>query len=233
MKFSVKRVKVKTDFQDKDAPNLLTFGRGTVTALTGSTDFPTPTVAVTAVGTQLDDMETIMTLIAGGDTRESNTQLLQQKADIVMASLAANGHYVEDIANKLAAGDTARAKELILSAAYEIKVASTPGPRDFKVVSTGIGWAHIHTARTTNKKEMFHWEFGITTGKNVAPATLSRHTTFQVDIIITDLPSGAVIGIRRAPAELAGKIRKYEHPTFSHLAGEQLEWSEFIYFIVP
>jgi hypothetical protein len=233
MKFSVKRVKVKTNFQDKDAANLLTSGRGVETALTGSTVFTTPTIPPTILKTQLNEMESVMNLIAAGDTREANYQLLNQKADIVMASLAADGHYVEDIANSIAAGDEAHAKQLILSAAYELKAERKLSPRTFEVVDTGSGWAHFRVKKTSKDKEANLWRYGLTTEKEKKPDSLILLVDAYVDIIITGLPGGAIVAMQHAGSELSGKVKKNGHPSYDYNNSDPYEWTDFIYVVIP
>jgi hypothetical protein len=234
MKFSNKRVKVKTNFQDKDAANLETAGRGIVTALIANVaDFPNPTVKTATLTTQLDDLKSAIELIAGGDTREANTQLLAQKAGVVMASLAANGHYVEDIANLLAAGDTAHAKQLILNTTYELAVERQPHPRDFEVVESGPGWLHFRVKKAHKEKEAHLWRYGITTAKETKPVALILVVDDKVDIIITGLPTGSIIGMQHSGSELSGKVKRNGHPCYDYNNPDPYEWTDFLYVSVP
>jgi hypothetical protein len=233
MKYTIPRATISLDFQEMDPDNLLTFAHGVFTALSGSTVFTQLIVPIADIGVQINDLQNIITLIASGDKRTSNLKLRDDRANNLMLSLTADAHDVEAIATKTGAGDILIVEQLILTTGYKLKDKVARTPRDFEVVETGPGWAHIRTVKEQKGNKIIHWAYGITTVKGIPPNTLIRHTTDKVNIIITDLPSGAVIGICFSGAELASKIKKWEHPSFSHIAAEQLEWSDFIYFVVP
>jgi hypothetical protein len=231
MKTNIKRVKISFDFNGMTDDEFLSNADGTVTGLTGNPKFTAPLIPLSTVTTQIGDARTTMGLINAGQTTRANTLLLEEQIYKVKLSVVTNGHYVEDTANELAAGDAVYTKELILTTGYKPEKDKTFSPRDFEVVKTGIGWAHIRTTKTKKGPEVVQWEYGITPAKDLPPVTLIRHINNKVDIVLTDLPSGSIVGIRRAPAELASKVKR--HDAYSHLAGENIAWSEFIYFVVP
>jgi hypothetical protein len=170
-----------------------------------------------------------------------------------MLSLTANGHYVEDRANLLAAGDVTHAEQLILGAGYKLKKKATPHPRDFEVVATGPGWIHLRAKKAGAKKTETHlWRYGISTAKGKVPDTVILRITQEADIIITDLASNIVVGAQHAsilPASHTGKtgteptatgraasqvpLSKSRHPMFSHSSSDPYQWTDFIYAVIP
>jgi hypothetical protein len=225
--------KVSLDFKNLDDFNLIGFSNSTKTAITASTWYTHPKITMTIIGSQTTDFETIVETIKDGNKGKSNTIIRDTKRNALITSLVANAKDIETTALQIASGDILAAEQLILTTGYLIAGKPSHKPRDFGIVETGVGWAHIRSVKTQTSKEIVNWEYGITQKKDIPPATTTRHTFDKVDIIITDLPSGAVCGIRKAGSELAGKIKKYEHPTISHISGENLEWSDWIYFVVP
>jgi hypothetical protein len=225
--------KVSLDFKKKGPNDLIGFANGVKTALTGSTVFTDLKVPLPDLGTQIGDLVLIEETIESGDNKSSNLLLRDSKANKLALSLTANAHSVEDTAIEVAAGDELIAEQLILTTGYTIADKATHKPRNFGVVELGPGWAHVRTVKTQKRMEIIHWQYGITPAKGIPPATLTRHTTDKVDIVITGLPSGSWVGLEKAGAELASKVKKWEHPSFNHAEGENLDWSDFIYFVIP
>ena len=62
------------------------------------------------------------------------------------------------------------------------------------IVATGIGWFHVHEAKTVKGYEGHVWEAGVTTAKGVPPTNLKRWFTLEADCIFSDIPSGTIIG---------------------------------------
>jgi hypothetical protein len=233
MKFKIIIVKISLDFKDKSGDELVTFSYGTVIGLTSNTDLPSPTIPLDKITEETDALKGVLADIASGNTTPENTRLAAQFADTLMLSLTTNAHYVEDTANKKAAGDAVKAETIILSSGYKLKKKPTLSPRDFEVVKTGVSWVHFRVKKTKRGYETIFWLYGIVAAKGEIPTTKIMHVTEKADIIITNLTSGTIVAMAHAPNELGSKVKKYEHPSFSHTAAVTYEWSEFIYVVVP
>lgn len=160
---------------------------------------------------------------------------------------------MEDNANLLAAGDIIKAEGFITSTGYKLKKKITPHPRDFEVVATGPGWAHIRAKKAGAKKQEGHlWRYGVTTAKGVSPVTVILCVTLETDIILNDLASGTIIGVQHAsilPLSHTKKtdvtptvtsrvaslvpVSKNRHPMFSHSVSDPYQWTDFIYTVIP
>jgi len=141
---------------------------------------------------------------------------------------------VEDTANTTAAGDLARAEQIILGGGYKLKTKGATHPRAFEVVGTSEGSVHYRTLKgTKNGYKPTLWRYGITDAKGKPPDTKITHFTKQVDVVIDDLPSNSIVAMQNADAELSGKTKKFEHPSFSHNTPDPYDWSDFIYTVVP
>jgi hypothetical protein len=233
MKTNIKRVKISFEFDDMTDVEFLSFSDGTVTGLTGNSKFSAPAILLATVTTQTNDARVTIGLIKSGQTTRENTLLLKEQLYKVKLSVIANGHYVEDTANELAAGDTVYAKELILSTGYKPAKDKEYSQRDFEVVETGIGWGHIRAKKQKNGAESHLYRYGIAPAKGIVPAMVTTIYSPYADIIIEDLPSGSVVGVQHAGADLASKIKRSGHPVFTHSNTDPYEWTDFIYFVVP
>jgi len=225
--------KVSLDFKKIDDNNFIGFAIATKTAIAASTWYTHPKIAITVIDPQITDLQDIVTKIADGNKGPANTKTRDIKRNALQVSLVANAKDIETSAWIKAAGDVNVAEQLILSLAYEVAGKATHKARTFEVVETGPGWVHVRTVRSADKPEMVHWEYGITPKKEVPPTETIKHTFINVDLIITDLASSCIVGIHKSGEELAGKPKKYQHPTVSHLTGEQLDWSDWLYVVIP
>ena len=233
MRYKIVIVKISLDFRDKSGNDLISFSRGTISGFTGNTDLPSPTIAMDDLAEQIDAYELVLIDIEAGNTTPENTRLAAQLADKLMLSLTTNGHYVEDTANKAAAGDVPKAEAIILSSGYKLKKKASIPDRDFEIVKTGTSWFHCRVKKTKKGVEIIYWQYGIVPSKGEIPQTKIMHITDKADIIITDLPSGSVVAIANARNETGYQDVKYQHPTFSHQTTVTYDWSEYIYVVIP
>jgi hypothetical protein len=253
MKSSIRKAKVSFDFQKMNASGLATFGDGTVAGLTGNTAFPNPVVALATVTTQVNAVRDTERQIAAGNISKALTAQLKLQTNILMLSLSANGHYVEDISNMAAAGDENKAEQLILSSGFKLKKKAVPHPRDFEVVETGAGWIHLRAKKAGAKKQESHlWRFGIAAAKGTVPASVMIRTSLEADIIIADIPGGVVLAAQHASVLSASHtkktsaaatqtskaatpvpISKARHPIFSFANSDPYQWTDFIYAVIP
>jgi hypothetical protein len=233
MRYKNKRAQISNEFSKKSGNDLVTFANGTVEKLTDNIDLPHPTVALDKVTQQTAAMAAVLVDIEGGNTTAENTRLLAETGGILMQSLTSNGHYVEDTANTVAAGDLAKAEAIILSSGYKLKKKTSRKPRDFEVYKTGTGWAHFRVKKTTKKYEIVYWKYGIVTAKGAVPDQTVMHIIDKTEIIITDFPSGAIVAMAHASKEIGYQKIKYKPPAFSHQAEVKYDWSEYIYVVIP
>jgi len=253
MKQTIKKAKVSLDLNELDANGLTTFADGTATGLTGNINFPNPPVSIVNVTSQATALRSTLKLIASGNKSTTLTKQAAQQANTLILSLTANGHYVEDTANLIAAGDITRAEGLITGTGYKLKKKIAPHPRDFEVVATGPGWAHIRAKKAGAKKQEGHlWRYGVVTAKGVPPVTVILRVTLETDIILNDLASGTIIGVQHASIlpvshtkktdvtpTITGRvaslvpISKSRHPMFSHTVSDPYQWTDFIYTVIP
>jgi len=253
MKTTIKKAKVSFDFRSQDAARVATMGDATVTGFTGNTNFTALVVPLVTITTQVTAVRNTLRTIAAGNTSKALTAQLAQQSNTLMFSLVANGHYVEDTANILAAGDEKKAEQLILATGYKLKKKTTPHPRDFEVVETGVGWVHLRAKKAEAKKQEAHiWRYGLTLKKGTPPETVITRITLEADIIITDLASSTVVGVQHASITSATRtgatsvastqtskaatsipVSKSRHPLISHASSEPYQWTDFIYAVIP
>jgi hypothetical protein len=252
MKITLKRAKVALNFEEQSGPELLTSADATVLGLTGSTTFTALPVPLPTVTSQTTALRTTVTQITAGNTSETLTALQTQQANTLMLSLATNGHNVEDIANTVAAGNLEKAKQLILSSGYNLKKETAPHPRSFEVVESGPGWVHVRDKKASIGAEGNIWRFGITTAKNVPPNIVSLRFNLEVDIIISDFPSGTILAIQHASvlpvghktntgtsATISGShatslpASAAKHTVFSNIISDPYTWTDFLYVVIP
>ena len=248
MKKSSKTAKVSLEFQKENPAELCTTADGIVTGLTGNAFITTFPVALAIISTQIGAVRADLQKIASGDLSKTLTKLLAHDATALMISLTSNGHSVQDQANTIAAGDYAKAQQIILSTGYKLARATTHKPRDFEVVYCQPNIVHVHTKKTKTGTEGSLWRYGITTAKNIPPTVLITRFTVETDLIITDLPSGCIVGIQHASvvpvshtiktsatitavgkAASAIPLSKSRHPVISHLTVDPYQWTSFIY----
>jgi hypothetical protein len=251
MKTSTQIAQVALSFEDMDVAQLLTEADGTVTGLTAtSTTFSALPIPLATITTQTTALRGTATQITAGNKSVTLTRQQTQQANTLMRSLIANGHYVEDTANRIAAGNVTMAEGLITSAGYKLAKAKTPHKRAFEIVKTGIGWAHVRAAKARKGNEGHIWRYGITTAKNVAPAALITRFNLEADIILTDLPSNIIIGVQHASILPVGRkagtspatgggistpipASTAKHSVFSNSASDPYTWTDFIYTVIP
>ncbi|MBI3502674.1 MAG: hypothetical protein HY063_12860 [Bacteroidetes bacterium] len=252
MKQTLKKAKVATDFQKLSASDLATFADGTVTGLTGNANLPAPTIALATITTQTTALRNTLKLIASGNTSKTITAQAATQANALMLSLGTNGHYVEDTANTIAAGDLKKAEGIITSSGYKLKKKATPHPRDFEVVETGPGFVHLRAKKAKKGAEGHIWRYGITTAKGTPPTTVIVRFTLGADIIISDLASNTVVGAQHAsilPVAHTKKtdpsstqtsktatqvaLSKTRHPMYSNMVADPYQWTDFIYAVIP
>ncbi|MBI3503142.1 MAG: hypothetical protein HY063_15250 [Bacteroidetes bacterium] len=248
MKLIIRKAKVSFEFREMDASKLATFGDGTVQGLTGNTNFPSPLVPLSTVNTQVVNLRATLKLIAGGDKSETLTNQMQQQATALMLSLTSNGHYVEDVANTLGAGDEKKAEGLILGTGYKLKKKPELHPRDFELVDSGPGWEHYRVKKAKKGNEGHIWRYGITTQKGTPPVIVILRFTLEADIIISDLASGSIVGIQHtsilpvshtkktsaattqtSKAASSVPANKAKHPVYSHTNADPYLWTDFLY----
>jgi hypothetical protein len=233
MKSTIKKAKVSNEFNVMDTSDLIVFGGGTVTGLTGNATFTALPVALNKITQNVKDVQDTSNLISSGESTPNNYKLLAQYSNLLMLGLTANGHYVEDTSNLVAAGNLTKAEELILSSGYKLAKKGIPGPRNFEVYKTGSNFVHVRAKKSKKGKSLFIWNFGITTEKGKKPDTLRMVATDKVNSVFTDLTSGSIFAIQYTENELASKVKKYGYPTFSYKSDEFYIWSDFIYVVVP
>jgi len=107
---------VKLALGTRGVVNKVEFGRNVVLAMTGNTNFTTPSPALTAITTATDDLEAAFLAAKTGGTLQ--TSLMYEKEaewDVLMTAL---GNYVDNIARY--------SESIILSAAMQTKRLNTP-----------------------------------------------------------------------------------------------------------
>ncbi len=206
MKNPVKLAKIAYDFEQMSGNDLIIFSRGTVLGLTDNLVLTNPTISLATVTTQTDEFEEVVVDIEQGNTTPNNTKLMALRGSTLMLSLTTNGHYTEDKANAVAAGNLFKAEQIILSSGYKLKNKPVVNPRGFEVVKTGTGWLHFHVRKSKKGHEIFYWSYGIVATKGAIPETLIQHVTDKADIIITDLPSGSIVAMAHASNEIGPEL---------------------------
>jgi hypothetical protein len=247
MKTATKKATVSLEFKTMDASGVATFADGTVVGLTNNGKFGAPTVPLTTVTSQTTTLRATTGQRSAGNKSTALTKQEASQAGILIQSLTTNGHYVEDTANTLAAGDVGVAEQLILSTGYTLRPHPAPASRSFEVVTTGPGWAHIRAKKTLPTGAEGHlWRFGITTAKGTPPTTLITRFTLAVDIILSDFPSNSIIGVQHASilptpraATKAAKAASPKaltasgHVVASYTVADPYQWTGFLYTAIP
>ncbi|MBI3502798.1 MAG: hypothetical protein HY063_13485 [Bacteroidetes bacterium] len=254
MKLSIRKAKVSFEFKEMSADALATFGDGTVQGLTGNSNFPSPPIALlpaTTAGTVsnlIANLRATLTKIASGDRATATTKLEHEQATALMLALTSNGHYVEDHANDLGAGDVNKAEQLILTTGYKLKKKPELHPRDFELVDSGPGWEHYRVKKARKGNEGHIWRYGTTPQKGTPPATVILRFTLEADIIISDLAAGTIVGIQHtsilpvshtkktsaattqtSKAASSVPANKAKHPVYSHTNADPYLWTDFLY----
>ena len=249
MRSLTKRAFVSTAFRELDVHGLPTFADGTVLGLTDQkARCPTPTVPLATVTQQATTLRGTSAKRSAGNRSLALTQQEADEASDLINSLTTNAHYVKDTANALYPGDAAAAGQLIVLTGYSVRGQATPAQRTFEVADDGPNWVHlrVHKARPGNEGHL--WRYGITTAKGIAPTTLVTRFTLSADLIVTDLPTSAVVGVQHAsilptprpgaggaaPAAGAAKaaVSAKRHPMVSHAVADPYEWTGFLYTTV-
>ena len=249
MRAITSRAHISTAFRDMDANGLATFADGIVLGLTTTkAEFPTPTIPLPTVTTQSTALRTTTTQRTSGNRSTALTRQEGTQATTLMATLTTNAHYVEDTANALFPGDVAGAGQLILSTGYLLRGHGTPAPRTFEVADDGPNWIHLRVKKARPGTEGHLWRYGVTAEKGASPVVLVTRFTLSADLIVTDLPTGAVVGVQHAsilptpragaagaaPAKGASKasVSAKGHVMVSHAVTDPYEWTGFLYTTV-
>jgi hypothetical protein len=251
MKKTTKTARVSLEFQKESAPELCTFADGTTTGLTGNAFITIVPVPVGTVASQTATVRADLQKIASGNTSKTLTALLANDANVLMISLTSNGHSVQDQANTFAAGNLTKAKQIITSTGYKLAKDIVHRARVFEVTKSDPGTAHVHVKKVSKGYEGHLWRYGTTTAKNIPPTGLRMRVTLEADLIISDLPSGSIIGIQHASVvpvshnkktgtteTSTGKVAssislsKAKHPVISHNTDDPYQWSDFIYIVI-
>jgi hypothetical protein len=251
MKKTSKTAKVSFEFQKSSASELCTSSDGSVTGLTGNAFITTVPVPVATITTQTATVRADMQKIASGITGKAITAQLAQHTNTLMISLISNGHSVQDQANTIAAGDYKKAQQIILSTGYKLAKEPIRKARDFEIIKSDPGTAHVHVKKTKKGIEGHMWKYGLAPSKNSPPTVFLTRFTMEADIIISDLPSGSIVGVQHASvvpvshnsntgtvitesSKKASSISqsKAKHPVFSHNTSDPYQWTNFIYTVI-
>ncbi len=247
MKTLFHRARVAFVFSKMKEADLASFADGVASKLTGNATFPSPPAPPATISSQAATLRAALASIAtGGRTKALTGQAGAAKRALAL-SLVADGHYVEDTANLVAAGDPAKAASLVTAAGFALAKTPTGGKRTTGIVATGPGWAHGRAPKTA-KHQGNLWRYGITTAKGTPPTTLVMVVTLEADVVIRDLPSGSVLALQHAPVLAAGKngaaagggshltplpASLGKHPAFSNLQTSPYTFGDFAYVVVP
>ncbi len=239
------KIKVALDLEEMDVTNLASMAKGVKT--TGDPDVTNPSVTDLVLHGQADD------LLDCHDQRGTNKSpsLTRQETvlkNILIRSVTDVGLDVEKAANKvaIAQGDVAAGEAVVLRCGYKLKKKGTKPPREFEVVGSGPGWVHIRV-KSVGSRAGYVWRFGITTEIGKVPTIfMPMLFTLECEVIITNIPRGAILGYQMAsivPVNLTAKSSpnpdvskipplgapsKGKKPTFTANV-DPLHWSDFIY----
>jgi hypothetical protein len=250
MKTTQKKAKISLGFQKKSASETVSFGNGTVTGCTGNAFFPSMPVPLGTISAQCTAVENDLTKIASGNTSTALTKLLAQDLDALKTSLTTNGHYVEDTANTVAAGNLAKAQQMINSSGYKLKKTGTPHPRVFEVMKSGIQWVHLRV-KSVGTRAGYVWRYAPVSAKGVVPTSWTYVIyTLETELVINNLKSSTIYAFQYAsilPVSHSKKVpvltpivvkaattlssTKSSKPTYTD-GQTQLQFSDTIYFTV-
>ena len=182
----------------------------------------------------------------------------QQDVDALTRGIMANKNYLETAANHAAAGNKVLFDEIVKRIGYAPYKDRSSSTRMFELVESGPGWAHIRVKKL-QKGNMGHaWQWSITTAIGVPPAWATGEVelnpfpryTLEADVILNGLKRSGIYAVRYydvLPASKGNKssikknitkkltsilpVSKTKHPIL--VDGDEPQWSDFIYFIVP
>lgn len=250
MKITFRKAKISLGFQEMHAPELLSFGGGTETALAGNAFFPSLTISPATIGTYCTAVQNDLNKVAAGNTSKMLTKQLAQDVDVLLNALTTNAHYVEDTANTAAAGNLAKAQEMINSSGYKLKKKGEPHPRVFEVVASGIGWVHLRV-KSVGTRAGYVWKYGAVTAKGLVPTTWSILVfTLETELVINGLKSNTIYAFEYASilpsshthktpvivplvVKAASKLSTSQSKKPTYTDGQvQLQFSDSIYYSV-
>ena len=248
MKTLFHRARVAFEFRTMKEADLASFADGVAIRLTGNATFPSPPVPAATLSTQVGTLRAALAAIASSGRTKVLTAQSKEARLALLLSLVADGHYVEDTSNTAAAGDSAKAAALVVSAAFALAKTPTGGPKATGVVGTGPGWIHLRDKKDA-RVEAHLWRYGLTSAKGTPPSTLVTLVTLEVDLIIRDLPSGTTLAVQHAAVGPVGTGAKKatgagsglttlpaalgKHPVHSNLQTQPYTFGDFAYAVVP
>ena len=228
---------------------LVAFASGLKT--TGDPDATTPPYTDAQIQALADTVQSDLgTRIT--DPNPKLTALEQQHVDALSRALIANKNYVEMVANKKAAGNRAVFDQICKRIGFLTKKVSTKHQRVFESLRAEQGCFHVRVPSESKGHITNVFEYGITTAKDVMPATWEKQIALPVtELIVTGLKSGTIIGIRYAvvlPPSHTGKtdvkiaplskvastlpINKNRKISIAH-GSDYLHFSDVLYIIIP
>jgi len=222
MKKTIKRVQIALHFGKMKIDTLLNFSLGIVNGIADDPDATAPPISSDALGTQRSALQTTH---ASRQTDKSKdlTNLEHDQATTLVTSLTKIAHYVEDLANDKAAGDTAIATQIITRIGFQVKKGFVRHQRSFEIVSVDKGSVHLHTS-SAGQKAAYLWQYSATL-TNSAGWSFPIHT-LKSEVVITGLQSGINYGFRFAsiiPAKGKSTVTA---------GNEQPVWSDVITSVV-
>ncbi|MFH1004200.1 MAG: fibronectin type III domain-containing protein, partial [Bacteroidota bacterium] len=226
MKKIIKRVLIALNLRNLDSPDLVSLLRAIAKGLTGNPNFLPADLAKMPVSIA-DMLSQATALETTHITREMNksgalTALELNQSATVQNTLLDTARFVEGLANKKAAGDSAIAMMIIDSVGFKIKKAFTPHQRSFEVVKMSEKQVHLRTV-SAGVRTAYLWQWSDDDAKTWSFPIV----TIGAEVIITNLKSGTNYSFRFAAIVpiIHGK------PTVE-IGSEQPLWSDVITTIV-
>ncbi len=247
------KIKVSRAYKKLDTPTLYSFAHGTSFGTTGiGATVPESDITIQGLaGTMMGTHTTRQT--APSKTLTSNEKA--QRAALITA-LDLNADYLQGRANAaaIAAGDINVGNAMVTSVGFALAGKGVP-KRIIGIIRAGIGWILFHGAKSKKGVEGFVYEFGITTAKGVVPAIIKQAFELSSTCMISNLPSGSIIGVRFAsivPVTHRGGIvapatarttsattatpttaSKGKHPVIDFNNPNPYSFSEWYYTVIP
>jgi hypothetical protein len=225
MRKVIKRVLIALNLHVMDTPGLVSLLRAIIKGFTSNPNFTTADLAkmpmvVADMVNQANNLESTHT------SRKTNkspslTSLELDQATTVMNTLTDTAHFVQDFANRKAAGDLAIAVQIITSVGFQVKKEFVKHQRTFKVVSTEKGQVHLRT-KAEGARVAYLFQVSDDGGKTWSFPIV----TLEAEVIITNLKSLAEYSFRY------GYVKPARKPTVA-AGSEQPVWSDLIHAVVP
>lgn len=250
MKRATKKANISFGFRQMKPPEIVTFGNGTIIACSGNIFFPSMPIDSTMLGNLISAVENDLSDIAAGETSTELTKLLALDADALMMALTTNGHYVEDTANTVAAGNLAKAEEMIRSSGYKLKRKGSKPPRKFDIIASGIQWVNLRV-KSVCRNAGYIWRYAPVSAKGLIPSEWGDVIfTLETELVINGLKSATIYAFQFASILPVSHSKKAASSTtivektasvlpiskkskVTHTDGqEQLKFSDSIYFSV-